>query len=643
MQYTRLLIALTLLIALAPGVVVADIIGSPELDVTVEEDSFAPGEERALELAVTNSGDLRDGSNQNQQLNDRVTTARDLTVTVDNANAPVEFDSDTRVVGTLPEGQATLAYSMTVEEDADPGSYTIPVEMEYKYTAIIKEGSDAGEELTISRDEEYEITIEIEDDARLEVVNVSSQARVGSTGTVAVTVVNAGTETASDAALTLESRNAQLTFGGSAAATREVGVWNPGEHRTLEYRVTAPRSAGPQPYAFDATAHYDDSDGRTQTSETRIIAITPQPEQTFAVESVESRVAVGDTGTVEVTMRNEGPVPVTDASVELASTTPALAFAGGQSASRFAGVWAPGETRTLKYDVTATDEADTRTYALDATVSYQDPEGDTETAPSRSLGVKPEPEQSFDIDEVTSTLRVGEEGTIEGQIVNTGQTDVGNAVVVFETDKSNVTPLETEAPVGNLVAGESASFSLPVEISESGEPGQQQYSMEITYRNSDGDLRTSDTIDVPVEVGPDDRTFRLDVNGASVAPGSSTMLEMTVTNTGDKRLTDISANMFADSPMSIEDDEAFIGGLKPDESATVRFSVSASGDALEKTYPVSLDFQYDEPDGDTKLSDTYEVAVSVEGSDDDGGGLPLSLLVGGVLVIGVGGVYAYRR
>jgi hypothetical protein len=78
MQYTRLLIALTLLIALAPGVVVADIIGSPELDVTVEEDSFAPGEETPLELTVTNSGDLRDGSNQNQQLNDRVTTARDL-------------------------------------------------------------------------------------------------------------------------------------------------------------------------------------------------------------------------------------------------------------------------------------------------------------------------------------------------------------------------------------------------------------------------------------------------------------------------------------------------------------------------------------------------------------------------------------
>ncbi len=640
MKRTHLLIALALL-SIVPGVVVADVIGSPELDVVLEEDSFVPGEETDLELTVTNSGDLRDGSNTNQQLNDRVTTARGLTITVDDSNAPVVIDSETRAVGTLAEGETTISYAMTVEEGAEPGTYTIPVEAEYQYTRIIKEGRDEGTQLTLDKDRDFEVTLRIEEDARLEIVDVSSQARVGSTGTVAVTVENAGTETASDAALTLESRNAELSLGGSTTATRQLGEWDPGETRTVEYRVAAERTAGPQPYAFDASAEYEDSDGRAQTSQTRTLAVTPREEQTFAVESAESTVAVDDTGTVTVEMRNEGPIPVTDASVELASTTPALTFSGSQSASRFAGAWAPGETRTVEYDVTATDDADTRTYALDATVTYRDGEGDTETAPSRSLGIEPDPEQSFDIDQVTSTLRVGDEGTIEGRVVNTGDADVGNAVVVFETNKQDVTPLETEAPVGDLAAGESASFSLPVEISESGEAGEKQYSMEVQYRNSDGDLRTSDTIDVPAEVGPDTRQFGLEVDGATLSPGAGTTLAVTVTNNAGQRLSDISANMFADSPISVDDDEAFIGSLDPGESETVRFSVGASGGALAKTYPVSVDFQYDEPDGDTKLSQTYRLAVSVEETED--GGPPLVLVGALLLTVVVGGAILYRQ
>jgi hypothetical protein len=58
-----------------------------------------------------------------------------------------------------------------------------------------------------------------------------------------------------------------------------------------------------------------------------------------------------------------------------------------------------------------------------------------------------------------------------------------------------------------------------------------------------------------------------------------------------------------------------------------------------------MDFEYDEPDGDTKLSSGYTFAVDVtEPSDDGGGGLPLSILavLAGV-VVGVGGYLRYGR
>jgi len=640
MRYARLLVALAVVLSTVPGGVAADVIGFPDLKVTLTDDSVVPGEETTLELVVANSGQVREGSNENPDLNSRVTTARGLTVTAKDRTAPIDIDTETKAIGRLPEGSATVAFETTVDEDATPGTYTVPVETEYTFTNIVK--LPGGEEITIDRTRTFEVTLEVEDDAQVSVRNVSSRARVGSTGTVEVTVQNTGTEAASDATLQLESRNAELTFGGSSTASRQLGEWDVGERRTVAYEMSTARTARSQSYAVDATLAYEDGDGVDRTSETRTLSVTPMKEQTFSVVSTESTVAVGDQGTVTVEMRNDGPIPVTDATVELVTRSGDVSFAGSESATRFAGAWAPNETRTLEFDATASDDADPRSYALDAAVSYRDGEGDSETAPTRSLGVTLEPEQSFTFDGVSSTLAVGSEGTLEGTVTNTGGTEVRNAVVVFESEKPNVTPIETEAPVGDLGAGESAEFSLPLEISESAEPGPQQYSLAVRYRNSDGDLRTSDSTDVRREVGPDDREFDLEVAGASVEPGSGTVLEVTVTNTGSQRLTGVSANMFADSPMSVEDDEAFVGSLEPGDSETVRFSVGASGNALEKNYPVSLDFQYDEPDGDTKLSDTYRIAVSVENAEDGGGGLPVLPLVA-VAALVVVAVYLYRR
>jgi hypothetical protein len=640
MTKTRLLFALIVVTAAVPGAVAADVVGSPVIDVTPADNSVVPGEERTLELTVTNSGRVQDGSNTNPRLNERVTTARGLTLSVDDGGLPISFDSDTRAIGTLPEGSAAAGFEMTVDEDASPGVYEVPVTAEYRFTNIIE--VPGGEEIDITRETTFDVEIRVERAPQLDVVGVDSRARVGSTGTVEVTVENTGTETARDTALRLESRNPELSFGGSTAATRQIGVWEPGETRTVAYRVATDRTAGPQPYTFDVTAEYEDSEGFAEATQPESIAITPQEEQTFAVESTESTLAVGGSGTVTIEMRNEGPIPVTDASVALTSNSPDITFADSESATRFVGSWAPGETRTVAYDATATEDADTRTYSLSTQVTFQDAEGDTETAPARSLGVTPGPEQSFAVADLSSDLRVGEEGTLRGQIRNTGDAEVRNAVVVFASEKPNVTPVETESPVGDLPAGGSAQFAIPLEISTSAEAGPQQYSLVVRYRNDDDEERTSDTIDVRQEVGPDARKFGLETDGAAVQPGSGTTLEVTVTNRADERLTDVSANMFADSPISVTDDEAFVAGLDPGESTTVRFSVGAAGGALAKEYPVSLDFQYDDSDGDTRLSRTYRIAVAVEQSAGNGGP-PVVLLVGLAVVVLVAGGYLYRR
>jgi hypothetical protein len=637
MRAIPILVSLTVILALVPGGVGAQAEGEPVLDATVADNRLVPGEEQTLQVTLTNEGELSQRS-PNPGENQRVTTARGLSVEADDEDVPLNVRTGTQSIGSLPEGgTASLPIAVSVDEDADPGTYDLPIEVNYTHASQVT----ARSEETSTVNETLNATVVIEDDARLSVLEVEPTVRVGSTDTVAVTVENTGTEIARDATLTEQSRNADLTVGGSASATRYLGEWETGEQRTVAVETTVARTATPQPYAVDVSLEYEDARGTRSTSETRTVAITPRAQQTFSVVETESAVAVGDEGTVSVTMRNEGPLNASDATVRLASTSPDLAFSGSGSATRFVGEWASNETRTLTYDLKATQGADTREYALEATVSYQDEDGDSETAPTRSIGVQPGPEQSFTIDNVSATLAVGAEGNLRGTVTNTGDAAVRNAVVVFQTQKETITAIEREHPVGDLGPGGSSSFHIPLEISESAESGPQQYSLSIQYRNQNGDRQESDTFDVRQTVGPDVPEFELEADGGTTQPGESTQLEVTVTNAGDERFTDISATVFADSPVSAVDDEAFVPALEPGESTTVTFEVGAAGSALPKAYPLSIDFQYDDSDGDTLVSDTYRLPLTVEETEDEG--LPLIPIAVGLVVLVAAGFYAYRR
>jgi len=105
----------------------------------------------------------------------------------------------------------------------------------------------------------------------------------------------------------------------------------------------------------------------------------------------------------------------------------------------------------------------------------------------------------------------------------------------------------------------------------------------------------------------------------------------------------VSAQLFADSPISTTDKRAYVDSLAPGDTAELTFGIAADG-ALPKAYPMSVDFEYENGDGETELSDTYSIAVQV--SERESSGLPIvegligiGLLVGIVIV----GLYVQRR
>lgn len=405
----------------------------------------------------------------------------------------------------------------------------------------------------------------------------------------------------------------------------------------VPFRVDVPADAPSEEYQLSMEISYvHDGERRTEFA-TVEVRVDERPR--FEVEVTDVDVDVGDTGTVDVRVENVGDETASDATVQLQSANSDVSVGGAAAGSRFAGTLDPGETRTLEFSVGVAPEGDQQSYALQATVEYVDELGQAGQSRPLSVGFTPGPEQSFAVEDVESTLRVGEEGTLRGTVTNEGDRQVTDAVVVLRTESETVSPRETEYAVDSLAANESAEFAFDIDVAEGAQAGPKRFTFVVEYRTADDDeRRESDEFDVQAEVAPSTDVFAVEGISTTVDAGGEATLRLEVTNQRNETLSDVSAKLFATDPLSSDDDEAFVGTLDPGESSVVVFSMSAASGALDKQYPVEVDFQYQTADGDTELSDTYKVAVDVEGGGDSD--LPRPLLIGGVAVLVVLGAAA---
>ncbi|GGM61230.1 MYXO-CTERM domain-containing protein [Halarchaeum rubridurum] len=503
------------------------VIGNPELDVFTNTKEFEPGTEATLRLGVSNRGDVEQGGPS--QYEQRVTTARGLTVDARAGSAPIEVNTGTVGVGNVPTGTSPVdPIGITVSDDADPGTYRVPITLSYAYTRSVSYDAYGAEYRDFEREETQYVTVRVRDQARFAVVNRSTSAQVGSTGSLSVTVENVGTRAASEASATATSRSDELTFGsGSASSTAQLGAWEPGERRTVEYVV-------------------------------------------------------------------------------------GLA-----------------------------DDAALREYTVDLAVDYTDHNGIARTSQTLNVGVDPRAEQAFALDDVSTSLRVGEDGTLRATVVNTGPDPVRDPVVRFSSNDPNVHVDSAEYALGDLAPGERAPVSYTVAVSDAASASVQQFTLTVEYRNQRGDVERSDGLTTNAEVAPQRDRFVVAVANDTVRAGGSRALTVRVTNNGDEPLRNVEAKAFVQDPLGSDDDEGIVPSLAPGETDEFTIALSAGGSALEKRYPVSVDFQYELPDGDTEVSRTYTVPVTV--AQSSGGGPPLTLVGGAVLVVAVVGFVLWRR
>lgn len=161
----------------------------------------------------------------------------------------------------------------------------------------------------------------------------------------------------------------------------------------------------------------------------------------------------------------------------------------------------------------------------------------------------------------------------------------------------------------------------------------------VNYRVSYIYQKANQTVPIQITVKKQ-ADFEIINATASLAAGDKKApISVTYKNTGEDSVRDGVIRLSIFKPFSSTDDQAFIGTLGPGEEKTVVFRIDVDSDATPKDYGINSEIKYTDIRGDTVISESMKIPVSVNAASAS---LLLPAIVILIIVVGAGG-YMYRR
>ncbi|NMB79246.1 MAG: S-layer protein [Methanomicrobiales archaeon] len=253
------------------------------------------------------------------------------------------------------------------------------------------------------------------------------------------------------------------------------------------------------------------------------------------------------------------------------------------------------------------------------------------------LTIRIKPQVKIEVLEATADkLSVGTGGYITLKIRNLGFEDGKKATVkLLRSGTSPVIPTDANVFIGDFPSGGVVTCRYKVAISN--EAGKQSYPVNVvvTYENRDGDVVTSsqETIGVPVL---DKVTFTAVPESAALASGTEQVVKVRYTNTGEVTAYSAQARLSTVEPFSSADNNAYLGDIRPGESAVALYTIRVADPAEAKPYSLDTEVRYRDALQNSQVSDTIKVTLQVTPAASGGlaGLLPFIVLIAAVLGAG---------
>ncbi|ESS05793.1 MAG: NPCBM-associated, NEW3 domain of alpha-galactosidase [uncultured archaeon A07HB70] len=489
------------------------IIGEPDITATSPTGTVQASEETTLTVAVTNDGELERGDQRNPRFEDRVTTARNVRVEVveSGIDAPVDVKTGTQTLGRLPTSQTTpLEYRIEVGA-AEPGTYRVPVRIEYSHTrSVVVDEFEQPEFTTVTRTVRTSVQIRVEARPQFQVTGGDADSLfAGDTDRLSLTVENTGTRTATDTRLDLSAGAPAVFFGPTDAPQRQTGVFvgrlAPGEQREVSVRVGATGDAAPGSYPVQTNVVFENPNGVTGSADPQTVGVTVGAERRFALRNVETERFRVDESKAQITadLANTGEAPARQVVVRMQNAPDSpVTPTNGESA---VGDLAPGESAPVSFTISVAQDAEPGTNSFAFAVEYENAAGNVRTVgdPIRqALTIEPRM-QSFVVTDVSTEVSPGGSANLDVTLRYNGEEPVSAVNArLFPTDP--LSSADDGAFLGQMAPGETATATFAVSAGSSALPKTYDSSVQVRYDDTDGDTQFTDGLPVGVSVSQSD-------------------------------------------------------------------------------------------------------------------------------------------
>ncbi len=273
-------------------------------------------------------------------------------------------------------------------------------------------------------------------------------------------------------------------------------------------------------------------------------------------------------------------------------------------ATYYVGDLKPGETVNATFYLTL-DVKDGGNYPLHIKAVYLDEYGRLTESDSTTFGVYVKDAPKISVKSVESRIYVNAKGELK--VVLASDSDLEDVTVKISAS-SPISVLSSEYYVGDVKADQDFEAVFNLKASSEAKPVTYPADITVVFRSMDEYVEL-DAVRIGVKVNP---KMEFEVVGQpNIAAGESAVVTFTIKNIGEFEVRDATARITIVDPFSSSDDSAFIGNLKPGETANASFKISVDRDATPKLYALNLEVKYKDPEGEWAISEPAKAVINV--------------------------------
>ena len=369
--------------------------GSPALSAYISgTNEVSPGDTVALKITIENKGVNEFKFIQSGVIDrdDLPNTAKFLTVSLASGDAPLTIKSDPQMLGDLKGSTTTsCVINMKIDADAAPGSYNLPLIMNYTYLYEADQyGTDTIQYYYRVNNDTFTLPIKIKPEVKISVLSaVGEDLNAGTEGYITLTVKNIGHENGKNAIIKIvQNDNSPIV---PTTSSMYIGNFSTDQTITSRFKVSISSNAEAQTYPLDVLVNYENSEGDQVSSAVETIGMPVGKKIDFNVTSVSNKISPGQKKVITVRYFNTGGATANNAQARISAVDP---FTSSDDTA-FLGTLAPGESKEASFQISTDTAATIKEYALDSEIRYSDALDNTLISDTMKVPIVVEKENSL--------------------------------------------------------------------------------------------------------------------------------------------------------------------------------------------------------------------------------------------------------